>query len=192
MKELETDFIFIEADQAIYTKVLDDMFALKNKDENLFPTIIPRMGGFHIGMCMLRIIYSLFKRYVIVQLLSSADLGWQGTVKKALTGRDVKEGINVHKKLFEAILRTRIKYIYVSKCGERKVVEVSHANKKEKYITIDELRKEVSREIFENVIVIGNIDLLTNSAPGAMGWHMDTYTEMVEMLLNYIRFFADR
>ena len=94
--------------------------------------------------------------------------------------------------MFEAILQTKIKYIYVSKCGERKVVEVSHANKKEKYITIDELRKEVSREIFENVIVIGNIDLLPNSAPGAMGWHMDTYIEMVEMLLNYIRFFADR
>ena len=57
MKELGTTFIFIEADQAIYTKILHVMFSLKDKGENLFPTIIPRMG-----MCMLRTIYSLFKR----------------------------------------------------------------------------------------------------------------------------------
>ena len=56
MKELEKDFIFTEFDQAIYTKVLDVMFALKNKGEDLFPTIIPHMGVFHIGMCMLRTI----------------------------------------------------------------------------------------------------------------------------------------
>lgn len=34
MKELETGFIFIEADQVIYRKVLDVMFALKNKEED--------------------------------------------------------------------------------------------------------------------------------------------------------------
>ena len=33
MKESEIDFIFIEADQVIYTKVLEAMFALKNKSE---------------------------------------------------------------------------------------------------------------------------------------------------------------
>ena len=62
MKELETDFIFVEVDQAIYTKVLDVMFALKNKGEDLFPTTILHMDGFHKSMCMLRTIYSLFKR----------------------------------------------------------------------------------------------------------------------------------
>ena len=36
IKELETDFIFIEADQAIYTKVLDVMFASKNTGEDIF------------------------------------------------------------------------------------------------------------------------------------------------------------
>ena len=66
MKQLETDFIFIEADQTIYRKVLDVIFPLKNKGEDLFPTIIPRMVGFHIGMCMLPTIYGLFKRCGIV------------------------------------------------------------------------------------------------------------------------------
>ena len=36
IKELEMDFIFIEADQAIYTKVLDVMFASKNTGEDIF------------------------------------------------------------------------------------------------------------------------------------------------------------
>ena len=35
------------------------------------------------------------------------------------------------------------------------LVEVSHAKKNEKYIAIDEFRKGVWREIFENVIVSG-------------------------------------
>ena len=62
MKELKTNFIFMEAYQAIYRKILDVMFSLKDKGEDLFPTIIPCMGGFHISTCMLRTIHSLFKR----------------------------------------------------------------------------------------------------------------------------------
>ena len=36
MKEFEIDFIFIEADQVIYTKVLDVAFALENNGKGLF------------------------------------------------------------------------------------------------------------------------------------------------------------
>ena len=63
---------------------------------------------------------------------------------KALTGGDAKECINLHKKLYEELLRAKIKYIDVFKCDERNAVEVSHANKKEKYIAIDEFRKRVT------------------------------------------------
>ena len=98
------------------------------------------MGGFHIDMCMLPTIYGLFKRCGIVQLLPSAGLGGLGVVKKELTGGDVKEGINLHKKLHEVLLRTKVKYNDVSKCDEQNVSEVSHVNKKEKYIAIDELK----------------------------------------------------
>ena len=38
------------------------------------------------------------------------------------------------------------------------------------------------------MIVIGNIESLPNSAPGDIGWLMDTYIEMVDMLLGYIYF----
>ena len=46
MVELETEFIFIEADQAIYTRVLDIMFALKNKGEDLFKIFDSTYGWF--------------------------------------------------------------------------------------------------------------------------------------------------
>ena len=99
MEELETNLIFIEVNQAIYTKVLDAMFRLKDEGENLFDNIIPCMGGFHIVICMLQTIYSLFHNCGFVQLLSAAGLGGIGTVQKNLNGGDVKEGILLHKKV---------------------------------------------------------------------------------------------
>ena len=39
--ELGTEFIFIKADQAIYTKVLDAMFKMRNDDKDIFERIIP-------------------------------------------------------------------------------------------------------------------------------------------------------
>ena len=68
------------------------------------------------------------------------------------------------------------------------MVEIGHANKKEKYTTIDELRKRVSSKTF-NVIVSGNIESLRNSVQGDMGWLINTHIEMVDTLLNYNIFY---
>ena len=83
------------------------MFSLKDEGEGLFPTIIPCMGGFHISMCMLHTIYIFLKRCGILQLLSSADLGGLGTVKKALSSGDVKEGIN--------LIKSCMRHFYIQK-----------------------------------------------------------------------------
>ena len=83
------------------------MFSLKDEGEGLFPTIIPCMGGFHISMCMLHTIYIFLKRCGMLQLLSSADLGGLGTVKKALTSGDVKEGIN--------LIKSCMRHFYIQK-----------------------------------------------------------------------------
>ena len=69
--ELELDFIFVEGDQAIYHKIMDAMFKLKDGGNDYFDRIIPRMGGFHVTICMLRTIYSLFQRVGFVQVLSA-------------------------------------------------------------------------------------------------------------------------
>ena len=48
MKELETDFIFIEVDQAIYTKVIDAIFKMESEGKKIFKVFFLRMEGFHI------------------------------------------------------------------------------------------------------------------------------------------------
>ena len=155
------------------------MFALKNKGEDLFKSLIPRIGGFHIGMCMIRTIYGLFKRCGIVQLLSSSGLGGLGTVKKALSGGDVKEAINIYKKLYEALLRSKIEFLESTDSDNANITS---------NLLINQLKNKVNETNFELVAQSGEIKVLQNSSIGSMGWCMDTYIEMVDMLLNYLHF----
>ena len=53
--------LFLEVDQAIYTKVLDVMFRIEFDGKQIFDKIVPRMGGFHVLLCLLRTIFSRFK-----------------------------------------------------------------------------------------------------------------------------------
>ena len=70
--ELGTEFILIEAHQAIYTKVLDAMLKMRNDGKDAFERITPRMGGFHITICMLRTIYCIYSKIGLVQILAEA------------------------------------------------------------------------------------------------------------------------
>ena len=106
--ELGTEFIFIEADQAIYTKVLDAMFKMRNDGKDMFERIIPRMGGFHITICMSCTIYCIYSKIGFVQILAKAELGRIGSLKKTLKDGDVNEAIRLLKTLFEALVRTKI------------------------------------------------------------------------------------
>ena len=178
MNELDLPFIFIEADQAIYTKVIDAMFKLEHDGKDVFRKIVPRMGGFHIVMCMLKTINSLFKNFGFVQLLNSAGLGGMGTIKKCLQGGDVKEGIESYKKLFEALLRTKIEYMM----------------NEGSFSINDELKQELNELINGiNVEKVKTVQKLVNlgqfpEAQGDMGKMMDIFLEMVNLLLNYIHF----
>ena len=56
--ELNLKNIILEVDQAIYTKILDAMFRMELDGSMIFDKFIPRMGGFHIVICMLKTIFS--------------------------------------------------------------------------------------------------------------------------------------
>ena len=66
MTELSLKNIILEVDQAIYTKILDAMFRMELDGSMMFDKIIPRMGGFHIVICMLKTIFSRFKNSGII------------------------------------------------------------------------------------------------------------------------------
>ena len=57
---------------------------------------------------MLRTIDKQFNKCGIKELVSAARLGEKGTIKTNLKGGDVKEGILLHKKFFEALLRPKV------------------------------------------------------------------------------------
>ena len=59
--ELKLKQIILEVYQVIYLKILDAMFRMKDDGMMIFDKIIPRLGGFHIVLCMLRSLYCRFK-----------------------------------------------------------------------------------------------------------------------------------
>ena len=79
MNELDIKFIFLEVDQATYTKVLDAMFKVDAEGFEILKKVIPRMGGFRIDICVLRTIYEQFNKCGIIQLLFTA--GIEGKVR---------------------------------------------------------------------------------------------------------------
>ena len=61
MTELNLKNSILEVDQAIYTKISDAKFRMGLDGSMIFDKIIPRLGGFHIVICMLKTIFSRFK-----------------------------------------------------------------------------------------------------------------------------------
>ena len=106
--ELGLDFIFLKSDQAIYTKFIQILFQFEGNDNKYFDGVIVRMGGFHVVMCIMKTILSRFKDCGMIQLLAEVGIGSEGTIRAAMNGNDVKEGIRYSKILYEAFLRTKI------------------------------------------------------------------------------------
>ena len=90
LTDLEMEKMFIEADQAKYSKLLDAMFKMSEDGHDVLLKLIPRMGGFHIIMGMLKTIFSRFKDSGIIKLFVRSGISGEGTIEHALKGGDVK------------------------------------------------------------------------------------------------------
>ena len=139
LTELEIEKTFIEADQAIYSKLLDAMFKMSEDGHDVFSKLIPIMGEFHIIMCMLKTIFSRFKNSGIIKLFVYYGMSGEGTIRHALKGGEVKFGIHLHKLMFEAIVRTKI--IYLEKSRLFSIDENAFQN-------FIHLQKDISEESF--------------------------------------------
>ena len=184
MKELELGFIFLEVDQAIYSKVMDTKFyLLQEKADNLFDNIIVRMGGFHIIICMMRSIYSRFCGFGFTELLAQiGTMGGPGTIEKGLTGGDVKAGIRLYKILFEALYR--IKFRYLENSGVIPESEEMRLFLKQ----IQTARENLNFEEIEKLVNNPIIEYFFATVEGDMANWIDSFLEMVHLLLNIIHF----
>ena len=77
---------------------------MRNDGKSMFERIIPRMGGFHITVCMLRTIYCIYSKIGFAQILAKAGLGGIISLNRTLKGGDINEAICLHKTLFEALV----------------------------------------------------------------------------------------
>ena len=176
LEELEIDQMFIEVDQAIYTKILDAMFKLQSEGTNIFFQMVPRLGGFHVILCMLRTIFARFKDSDLIQWLVYSGVGGEGTVANALKGGDVKHGIHLDKLMFEAILRHKIHYLI-----ENGSLAMDDAFKN----GMESLQSDISADSFESVFQqVQMLPILTEG----MSVSFELYLDMANLLLNTIYF----
>ena len=181
MHELNLEDIFLEVDQAIYTKVLDVMFKLEDEGNNVFDKIILRMGGFHVIICLLRTIYSRFKDSGMIEILSSSGLGGETSITYALKGGgDIKYGIHLRKKLYEALIRTKISYLL--KTDEQ--VKINFENFK---APVNSIRDNICEQNLQALIDDPSFQPLPK-LQGDMSEWLESYLEMVDLLLNIIHF----
>ena len=187
--ELDLNYIFLEADQAIYHKILDVKFQLPDQ----FETVIVRMGGFHLIMCLMRCIYSRFRGFVFVELLSElGDLGGPGTIESALKGSDVKLGVRLYKLLFEAFYRMKLQML-----EQRSLISESKDSIKLKKLIEHSLndfdcKMNFTQYSTDNLDNLLNHSILTTifqtRTGGDLAFWIDSYLEMVHLLLNIIHF----
>ena len=198
MKELHLSYIFLEVDQAIYSKVLQVMFKYESEGRHDFDKVIVRMGGLHVIICMLRTIYSRFKGSGIVELLSEAGVGAEGTIKAAMKGSNVKQGVRYYKLLFEALLRTKLADTEKRKEQQRQM-QAQNTSKGNVFTvedpaedsTLDEAIDATCNNMTETNVskVIFHPDMkVDTSSTGDMAAWMDSLIEMIDLLLNTIHF----
>ena len=94
------------------------MLKMRNNSKDMFKRITPRMGGFHIIICMLRTIYCIYSKIGSIQILAKAGLEGIGSLKRTLKSGDVNEAIRLHKTLIEALVRTKIGYFAIKLSDE--------------------------------------------------------------------------
>ena len=79
----------------------------------------------------------------MLELLSSTGLRGLGTVRKALAGGDNREGINLNKKLYEALSCKKIEYFDVFKHESIKEIDTDSNNESDTLLT--KLKQELNR-----------------------------------------------
>ena len=182
MKELELGYIFLEVDQAIYTKVVRVKFQLLKENNDICEKVIIRMEGFHIMICIMRTIYSQFKGFAFVELMAEVGVGGSGSVENAFNAGDVKAGIRYYKLLYEAIMRLKIKYL-----SDHGIDGIKSKYDDEFMKCIDQVKAKPSYTSFENILNHSELQLLPRLKGDMSSW-LELFLDLVNILINLLHF----
>jgi hypothetical protein len=98
---LSLENIVVVADQALYAKLTDVAWKQKLK----FESIVLMMGNFHIICNLLSIIGKLFRDAGLRDLAVESGVITEGSIDKALDGKQYNRGVRLHKLVYEALMR---------------------------------------------------------------------------------------
>ena len=134
------------------------------------------MGGFHVIICIMRSIYSRFQDSGIIELLVESGVSSEGTIRAAMKGSDIKQGIRFYKLVYETLLRSK----------------VEHLSNVENNTEFDDLINSLCHNLaFENCNQLSEgfiHKIRIFNFPGEMANWMQSLIDMIDILLNCIHF----
>ena len=102
--DLDSEFIFLHADEAVYCKVM----MIKWIHEGKYDEVIPLLGGFHTLLVNLKILRKKYGFLGLKEWWIDSEAVQPGSADKADEGRHYFRSIRLHKQSFEALVRFRI------------------------------------------------------------------------------------
>ena len=150
----------------------------RKKESGKFDKLIVHMGDFHVILCLLRKKCSRFKDLGIIELLVEAEVRTEGTIRSAIRGGDVKQGIHYHKIIYVAFTRSKINFLENSTCEE------SHEFKSKICNSCNNMNHDNSQIVLEKHFDETSIPTLH----GDMSNWIQYLINMIDILLNMIQY----
>ena len=122
-------------DQAFYAKAMEVYW----KHKELFCGLVIMMGGFHLLLMLLGVMGSRFGDAGLRELAVQSDVVAEGSVDKALNGKQYNRAVRLHKCVYEALMRLLLKELQSS------VPSLPDLN-------LEQLKLELNQEEFERVM----------------------------------------
>ena len=110
--ELELGSIALVMDQAIYAKAQQ----IRWENDSFKDRLVVRLGDFHTAMAYMAIIGKRFQNSGLEDILIEAEVVAQGSVSGVLSGHHYNRSVRVHKFMFEALSRMRLKS-FIDSCS---------------------------------------------------------------------------
>jgi len=121
--------------QAFYAKAMEVYW----KHKELFVGLVIMMGGFHLLLMLLGVIGSRFGDAGLRELAFQSDVLAEGSVDKALNGKQYNRAVRLHKCVYEALMRLLLK-------------EFESSVQSLPVLNLEQLKLELNQEEFERVM----------------------------------------
>lgn len=176
---LQLNAVVCVFDQAFYAKAMEVYW----KHKELFVGLVLMMGGFHLLLMLLGVIGSRFGDAGLRELAVQSDVLAEGSVDKALNGKQYNRAVRLHKCVYEALMRLLLK-------------EFESSGQSLPVLNLEQLKLELNQEEFERVMNSSEFRQFADQFHAylqrmkengsSLGKFWLSYLELCELMLNLI------